>query len=223
MKNDSTMGGVKISVPPTLLVSAIGQIDDVRRAVTLDPKGVSDAVFVLGATRDETGGGEYLRWRGDRDRAPRAPGAPQPWVGNKAPALDPQETLPLYRALEGAIHAGLVRSVAVPARGGLAPALARMAMAARLGLDLDIAGCGEPAALALDALLFSESNGRFVVTTRDADAAAFAERFGGLRCARVGVVTAEPRLVVRCGGRRAIDVAVADLVTAFKSGWAGGQ
>ncbi len=38
MKNESTMGGVKISVPPTLLLSAIGQIDDVREALTLDLK-----------------------------------------------------------------------------------------------------------------------------------------------------------------------------------------
>ena len=40
------MGGVRISVPPTLLVSAIGQIDDVRDAVTLDLKAPGDVVFL---------------------------------------------------------------------------------------------------------------------------------------------------------------------------------
>ena len=55
MKNDAVMDGVKISVPLTLLVSAIGQIDDVRRAITLEPVAVDDVVFLLGVTRDETG------------------------------------------------------------------------------------------------------------------------------------------------------------------------
>ncbi|MGB5549004.1 MAG: AIR synthase-related protein, partial [Thermoanaerobaculia bacterium] len=45
MKNESTMGGVKISVPPTLLLSAIGQIDDVREALTLDFKQPGDLVY----------------------------------------------------------------------------------------------------------------------------------------------------------------------------------
>ncbi|HKQ60090.1 MAG TPA: phosphoribosylformylglycinamidine synthase subunit PurS, partial [Candidatus Polarisedimenticolaceae bacterium] len=93
MKNDSTRGGVKISIPPTLLVSALGQIDDVRRAVTLDPKAPDELVFLLGSTRDETGGSEYGRYRG--------------YVGNRVPLLDPQRTLPLYRALEAATRAGL--------------------------------------------------------------------------------------------------------------------
>ena len=59
--------GVKISVPPTLLVSAIGQIDDVYRAITLEPQAAGDVVFLLGTTRDETGGSEYFRWRGRHD------------------------------------------------------------------------------------------------------------------------------------------------------------
>ncbi len=43
MKNDAHLGGVKISIPPTLLVSAIGQIDDVSRALDLVPVAPGDA------------------------------------------------------------------------------------------------------------------------------------------------------------------------------------
>src|SRR4029077_3715615 len=78
MKNDSTMGGVKISVPPTLLVSAIGQIDDVADALALDAELERDVVFLLGLTRDETGGSEYFRLRGERDGAAHASGGPAP-------------------------------------------------------------------------------------------------------------------------------------------------
>ncbi|MDX1389619.1 MAG: AIR synthase-related protein, partial [Acidobacteriota bacterium] len=215
MKNDSVMGGVKISVPPTLLVSAIGQIDDVRTAVTVDLKQPGDVVFVLGVTRDETGGGEYLRWRGERDGLVQEPGQPQPYVGNNAPALDTTETVPLYRALGEAILAGEVRSAATPARGGLGPALARSAMAGELGLEVDVDACSEPPDLAPDAALFSESNGRFVVTVAEAGADAFAARFAGLACHRVGRVTSNGRFVVRLGRRTVVDTDVA----ALKRGW----
>jgi hypothetical protein len=54
MKNDAHLGGVKISIPPTLLVSAIGQIDDVRRAIDLVPVAAGDRVFLLGTSRSSS-------------------------------------------------------------------------------------------------------------------------------------------------------------------------
>jgi len=78
-------------------------------------------------------------------------------------------------------------------------------MAGELGIDIDLGECEDVAALAGDVALFSESCGRFVVTTKEADAAAFAERLRGLPCRRVGRVTDEPRLRVRCGGRTLLD------------------
>ncbi|HQF23098.1 MAG TPA: AIR synthase-related protein, partial [Polyangiaceae bacterium] len=64
MKNDSMMGGVKISIPPTLLFSVIAKIDDVTKAVSMDVKTVGAKVLLLGATRDELGGSEYFRMLG---------------------------------------------------------------------------------------------------------------------------------------------------------------
>jgi phosphoribosylformylglycinamidine synthase len=216
MKNDSMMGGVKISVPPTLLVSAIGQIDDVRDAVTLDLKEPGDAVFLVGTTRNETGASEYLRWRGERDGLEPPAGEPRPYVGNKAPRLDPDETLPLYRAFEAALGDGIVRSAATPARGGLGVALARAAMAGELGLDLDLDGCPDLRELPPDAALFSESNGRFVVTVAASDADAFARRMEGLPCRLVGKVTSQPRLVVRLGEGAVVDADVLELKKTWK-------
>jgi phosphoribosylformylglycinamidine synthase len=203
-------------VPPTLLVSAIGQIDDVRTAVTLDLKEPGDAVFLLGTTRDETGASEYLRWQGERDGLEPPAGEPRPYVGNKAPRLDPDETLPLYRALEGAVGDGIVRSAATPARGGLGLALARAAMAGEHGLALDLDGCPDLRELPPDAALFSESNGRFVVTVAASDAEAFVARFEGLACHLVGKVTPQPRLVVRLGGGVVVDADVMELKKIWK-------
>lgn len=216
MKNDSTMGGVKISVPPTLLVSAIGHVDDVRKAVTLDIKEPGDAVFLLGATRDETGGSEYLRHLGESDGLAQPPDGPAPYVGSKAPRVDPGETLPLYRALESAVRDGLVRSAAASARGGIAAALARSAMAGGLGMDLDLDACPYLRALPADVALFSESCGRFVATTSSKDAGAFEARFRGLACRRIGRVTREPRLLARLGGRPRLDLPVDGMKDAFR-------
>jgi phosphoribosylformylglycinamidine synthase len=216
MKNDSTMGGVKISVPPTLLVSAIGQIDDVGTAITLDAKTEGDLVYVLGTTADETGGSEYFRHRGELDKLPAGPGSPAPYVGNRVPRVDPAMTMPLYAALAEAMQRRFIRSAATPAKGGLAHALARKAMAGELGLELDLDLCPDLGALPPDVALFSESNGRFVVTLAERHAASFEALFAGLACRRVGTVTAEPRLRLRLGGRLRVDISVGQMKSAFK-------
>jgi phosphoribosylformylglycinamidine synthase len=216
MKNDSTMGGVKISVPPTLLVSAIGQIDDATDAITLDAKLEGDVVYLLGITRNETGGSEYFRWRGEIDGARAALGEPAPYVGNGVPRVDAAETVPLYRALSAAIRRGLVRSAATPAKGGLALAFARSAMAGAMGMELDLDVAPDLAELPADVALFSESNGRFVVTVAPSDAATFESALGGLPCRRIGVVTALGVLRARLGGRIRLDLSIAAMKTAYK-------
>jgi phosphoribosylformylglycinamidine synthase II len=216
MKNDSTMGGVKISVPPTLLVSAIGQIDEATEALTLDVKREGDVVFLLGRTRDETGGSEYFRLRGELDGLRAAPGGPAPYVGNQVPSVDERETIPLYRALESAVRRHLVRSAATPAKGGLALALARSVMAGELGMDINLDAVTDLAALPADVALFSESNGRFIVTVASGDAAAFAACFDGLPCRAIGAVTATKRLRVTVGGTLRIDCEIGAMKSAYK-------
>jgi phosphoribosylformylglycinamidine synthase len=211
---------VKISVPPTLLVSALGQIDDVRRAVTLELAEAGDAVYLIGITRDETGGSEYFRWLGARDGAEAPLGSPRPYVGSKVPRLRTEETLPLYRALAQATREGLVASAATPSRGGWAACFARSAMAGGLGLDLDVAACEDLAGLAPDVALFAESAGRFLVTAAPGDATRLERCFAGLPCRRVGRVTVEPRLVVRRGREAWLAVDLAELEAAFATGLA---
>ena len=58
MKNDAMMGGEKISVPPTLLFSLLGNHEDVRKAVSSDFKKPGDAIFIVGETHQELGASE---------------------------------------------------------------------------------------------------------------------------------------------------------------------
>jgi phosphoribosylformylglycinamidine synthase len=220
MKNESVMGGVKICVPPTLLVSALGQIDDVREAVTLEFQRPGDVIFLLGETGGHSGGSEYFRYLGDREHLVPELGQPAPYLGTCPPTVAPHAFLPLYRALERVNREGIVRSAATPTKGGLAVSLAKCCLAGDVGAGLNLAGCAGMDALPEDLMLFSESNGRFVVSVAADRADAFEERFEDLPCSRVGVVEAEPRLVIRRGARLLVDVAVAELRRRFREGLA---
>ncbi|MEY2669002.1 MAG: Phosphoribosylformylglycinamidine synthase 2, partial [Pseudomonadota bacterium] len=72
MKNDAVVGGRRISIPPTLLASAIAVVRDVRRAVTLEAGGPGEVLLAVGETGDELGCTEWAAHRGSTGgRVPR--------------------------------------------------------------------------------------------------------------------------------------------------------
>ena len=64
MKNDYLIGSTKISIPPTVLFSAVSVVKDVRRCITMDAKKPGDLVYVLGETLPEMGASEYFALQG---------------------------------------------------------------------------------------------------------------------------------------------------------------
>ncbi len=177
MKNDYQIGETKISIPPTLLFSVIGRIEDVRRAVTMDAKRAGDLVYALGETKREMGGSEWYAMHG--------------WVGNDVPKVDAERAMALYSALSKAIREGLVASCHDCSDGGLGVALAETAFSGGLGMDVDLAAVPASAIARDDEMLFSESQSRFVVTVRPEKKAAFEAMLAGSPFACVGTVTAE--------------------------------
>jgi phosphoribosylformylglycinamidine synthase len=198
------VGNTKISIPPTLLFSVIGKIDDVRRCVTMDAKRPGDKVYVLGVTRPEMGGSEYWASKG--------------FIGNCAPEVRVEENLLLYRALERAIREGLVASCHDCSDGGLAVALAETAFAGGLGLSADLSRAPREGATRDDEILFSESAGRFVVTVHPESAPNFEKLFEGRHCAQLGEVTLDPVLVLQGLDRReVVRAAIARLRAVWQS------
>jgi phosphoribosylformylglycinamidine synthase len=127
----------------------------------------------------------------------------------------PQNPLARYRALHGAMRAGLAQACHDCSEGGLAVALAEMALAGRLGVDVDLALT--PAAEELDtaALLFGESNGRLVVEVAPNDAAAFDAALAAIPCAQIGTVSASGRVRIRRAATLLLDLPVDDVVQAW--------
>jgi len=182
---------VKISVPPTLLISSLGIVPDVLDCVTIEPRFAGDLVYVMGVTRDEMGGSEYYAYLGERDRGER-------WIGNRVPMVDVRSAAARYRKVFRAIREGTAASCSSVGPGGLAFALAKMAMASGLGLELDLAHLPRESHLADWQILFSESMSRFVITVDPKNRARFEEIMEGEPMDVAGMVTDSGRLFVRC-------------------------
>jgi phosphoribosylformylglycinamidine synthase len=194
--------GRRTPIPPTLLVSSIGIVPDVRQAVTMDLKAPGDLLYILGVTRAEAGGSAWYRRMGGR--------------GGAVPAPVP-ESIATMRALHRAIREGWVRACHDCSEGGLAVAAAEMALAGGLGLTLALSDLPCTPDVATDEMaLFSETSGRFLVEVRPQDRAAFEAIFSGLPCACLGQVTGEP--VLRFIGRRGGDLLTLP-VSALKRHW----
>ena len=148
--NESPLGPVN----PTLLITAVGIIPDIRKAVTLDVKAPGNLIYVLGETYAELGGSEYYKLKG--------------FVGNVVPKVRVEKAKNLMDRLVGAIDAGLIRSCHDLSDGGLGVALAEMAFSGGYGMEIHLSRV--PLAEKIernDFVLFSESNSRFLVEVDD--------------------------------------------------------
>lgn len=193
---------VHIAAPPTLLISSIGVIPDAGAALTLDVKMPGDAVYLVGETNDELGASEYFTMIGGEA------------IGGRAPQTDTKKNRRSYTALAKAIQKGLVASAISVGRGGLGVALAKTAIAGKLGLSLDMTKLPGDAKAA-DSILFSESQGRIVVSVRPEAQATFEKTMKGVVCTRIGAVTEKESLELALPSAK-ISTPLGALTTAYK-------
>lgn len=188
MKNDTNRGGRKISIPPTLLFSALGKIEDVLRAMTMPFKQAGDLIYVLGHTREELGASEYHRLLAARQGTPER-------FGGELPKVDAPAVMKSYLRLHEAIQEEMVASSHTPTLGGLSAGLALCCMGGELGADIDLRPAAGPD-VSDDGLLFGESNSRFILTCAPDRTSALEAHFQGLPLYRVGTVRADQKLVI---------------------------
>ncbi len=139
-----------LSIYPTPIVGMVGLIEPADRATTQWFKQAGDDIVLLGATKDELGGSEYLRVIHSREQ-----GSP--------PLLSLETEHALHACVLRLIREGLVRSAHDCSDGGLAVALAECTMSShtrRLGAMVRLSA----RRLRLDSLLFGESQSRVVLS-----------------------------------------------------------
>lgn len=192
--------GQRHAIPATLLISALGIIHDINRAVTMDFKNAGNSIYLLGETKNELVGSHFLLCGGQATNLGTVPDMPI-----YAPSL--------YRALHQAMQDKLVSACHDLSEGGLAVAIAEMCIAGRTGCEVNLVATDTTTAL------FSESNGRLLVEIKPEHCAAFEACFAdGLNTLlnKIGTVTAEPVLVLSNSGKTILTLPIEQLVLQWR-------
>ena len=216
MKNDATLHGEKISIPPTILFSLIGNHSDVRKAVSSDFKSVGDRVYLCGESHQELGASELAYML--REQIDGASG-----IGGRVPEIDAERNLAMYRALTTAMGEGLVASAHDCSDGGLAAAVAECCFGADAGVNIDVSKImGDCTEIDSWGALFGESLGRILVSVEPQHFAAFEAAMNGHACYALGGVEAGDQISISNGGETVLTASMSSLRAAWKDALDGG-
>ncbi len=203
MKNDYTGGGEKISIPPTVLFSVLGVIENVTRTQTSDFKKAGEHIFLLGATGRDMAGSEV---------------ATELKIScNTVPTVDVLTAKTRYERLHHAIYERVVSACHDLSDGGLGVALAEMCIGGRLGAEINLESVPTIGDLTLAEILFSESASRLLVSVPENKVSAFKSYMRGTLFAHIGCVTNDGALSIKNGQSTICKEQVSDLTYAFKN------
>jgi phosphoribosylformylglycinamidine synthase len=201
---------IKISIPPTLLISAIGVIKDYNKVVSPEFKKAGDIIYLLGETNNELGASEYFRMLSKRNKK-------EDEIGNNVPKVDWKKNKKIYSALEESIQEEIISSAISIASGGIAIALAKSSIGGMLGFRIsleDIKGEAED----IDSILFSESQGRILTSVPENNTRKFEKILKSYKIAftKLGMVEKNSNIIILDKmGRIVIDTKVEKLYKTY--------
>lgn len=177
MKNDYSGGGERISIPPTVLFSVLGVINNVTCTQTSDFKREGEHIYLLGGTWREMAGSEAADELGLR--------------GGRVPHVDAATALPRYRAINALMGQRAIAACHDCSDGGFAVALAEMCIGGRLGATVDLNALAAMEDMTRTELLYSESASRLLVSVKP-DLAMLLDAVGQWQiCRRIGTVVSD--------------------------------
>lgn len=188
MKNDFDDGQVRLSIPPTLLVSAMGRIANSEQALSSNLKVPGDLIYLLSCGSQSITGSHFSMLYGKRDR--------------QLAALDFKAAPALYRMIHQAVREELLHSAHDLSEGGLLVALAEKVLGSGSGAEIDITPILTQTGQQPDFVLFAEGPSRILVSLPAASKDRF-EKLGfadaGIEIVELGRVIDEPLLKVTTG------------------------
>jgi phosphoribosylformylglycinamidine synthase II len=218
LNNEYRTEGRRLPVIPTLLISAVGVIEDAARTVDMAFKTPGNLLYLLGSTANELAGSHYAEVIDPDSFADLFP-------GTQLPQVNILQARALMKALGEAIRRGLVRSCHDLSEGGLAVAAAEMSLAGLLGANIDVSqiavqGMADSFSEITNSIrLFSESASRFIVEITPEQLGAFEKH---MRTANIkdmtylGTVSNTTRLVVQDADTELINLQIPELQEAWK-------
>ena len=193
-----------ISIPSTLLISALAQVEDVTTCVTMDLKAAGNLLYQVGETKNELGGSHF--------------GLVNDLAGGEVPKVDTTAAKSIFHTLHNAIKNRLVRSCHDMSEGGLAVCVAEMAFAGGFGatVELNSVPCSADANNETTKL-FAESNSRFVCEVAPENKAAFETMMKDIACQHIGTVESDHDVKFLADGNSVLSEPIDELKTAWQS------
>ncbi|WP_417850532.1 phosphoribosylformylglycinamidine synthase subunit PurL [Thalassoglobus sp.] len=171
-----------ISIPSSLLITALGQVENIEQCITMDLKASGNVLLLVGETKDEIGGSHFNVVTGNQNGI--------------VPKVDLETAPKVFAAVHQCVSSGAIRSCHDVSEGGIAVSVAEMAFAGGLGVDVKLDSSGDEATIAL----FSESNTRFVIEVTEENVArinqAFTDR-GLPTPTHLGTVTGSSAVIIK--------------------------
>ncbi len=204
MKNDFDDGTYRLSIVPTLLISAMGKLPDIEKAVSMDFKRPGDVILMAGQTNVHMGGSLYYLVKG--------------WYSRYCPHVKPHLAKALYQATFECIQQGLIRSCHDLSDGGLGIALAESALASPYGADISLDPIlNDSPELRWDEALFSESPSRFVMSVAPEHVDAVKAAFQDIPLMVLGTVTADGAFTIHQHQKTVVRTDVSTLRKAWQT------
>jgi phosphoribosylformylglycinamidine synthase len=169
----------------------------------MELKEAGNALYLLGYTKQEIGGSEYLKLHGE--------------LGGSVPKVDPETNFKAYNKLLDAMDSGLISACHDCSEGGLAVAVAEMAFTGNLGVNLDMASVPVDVKLRDDIILFSESNGRLLIEVPADKTEEFEKAMEGSAVSCIGAIKTEQKLTVTKDGKPVFEESLEELMGAWKT------
>ncbi len=218
MKNDFDDSTIRLSIPPTLLVSAMGKIEDSEKAITMEFKSEDDLIYVVSGAAlglNTSLLAEVLEWS-----------------SAVSPDIDCINAAQMYKQVHLAMKQGLVKSAHDLSEGGLGVALSECCIGSNLGALIFSHRVSSAAAACirdenplrrelltrLDFALFGESPARIVLTVDPKDREPFEELMAEFSCIEIGRVTSVPKMrFVNSDQKELLSIDVEDLTSAWEA------
>ncbi len=204
MKNDAISEGKKLSVRPTLLISLMGIIPDIRNAMTTDFKKSGDLIYIIGKARGALWGSSYERLI-NREF-------------DNGPEVDTASAFKTYKAVFNAIQEGSVSSCHDISDGGFAVALCESAIGGRLGASMELDDI--PVSFSrkdMKRLLFCETPSRFIISVSPEKKEIFEHAFNELPHALIGKVTDDALIKMIMQDQPVLNITLDEIVKAWKT------
>ncbi len=162
---------IKISIPPTLLISSIGIVDKISHLTKITPE-KGDILIVLGNTYNELEDSVYKKIIGSEK--------------TKSPNVDAKLALKTYKNFEKANKLQLINSAIGIDIGGLGIAISKMAIASKQGLFIDLKSQKK---ISINEFLFSETQSRILVSIKKNNVSKFKKIFNNSNYTFIGKCT----------------------------------